>query len=626
MQELEIKEVQSGAVYRVSPEGAVLGREGAKADIVIRNPSVSKRHAKIYESDGEWFLEDLGSSNGTFFANQRISEPVAISPGALFALAEIQFEVVRPAGGKNAENGRVKKDDRLRGPTAARKDEALVDADSFPPARGERDRGTNPPDGDDDEGGGGGGRGSGGGKIPAGGIGDFLGAIPKAIGHYLITVPKLAVNPIGTVRASIEEQNFPAMGFWTLAGWMIPVTLANLVLGLIATAIVSLVNGVFSFSTLFPIVPLVIGVAIGLVSSLVGGFLFHPVLGWVIKFLKGRSDETSRSNYFVMLMTGSALAIIPTAVTALFGLIPFRFVAIIPIALTLVASLISLYILFAWLKFFDTVRWTHFVPLALMVLATLGSAMSILGAVTGGPAVAGSAATANLTAEQAKALADAQALAAKAGGDGAKAAEEAAKLIAKANEDAAKAAKAGEKTVADMVEKSGEKAAEDVAKAAADAKAAAEKAAADTKAAAEKAADDAKAQEKAAEKAAEKVAEKAAEKTPEKAPEKVDNARPPVERGGRDELGTTPYIQFTQKRDSVEKAILDDPTLLRSVPGLLDKYERYQKTVFEIKKANGAKRPKNEPWRDKVSDRLLSAELYDKTKPMVEELHQKIFR
>src|SRR5687767_7854104 len=40
MLELEIKDVQSAAIYRVGTQGAVLGREGAKADIVVRNPSV----------------------------------------------------------------------------------------------------------------------------------------------------------------------------------------------------------------------------------------------------------------------------------------------------------------------------------------------------------------------------------------------------------------------------------------------------------------------------------------------------------------------------------------------------------------------------------------------------------
>jgi hypothetical protein len=126
MQELEIKDVQSGAVYRIAPQGSVIGREGAKADIIIKNPSVSKRHARIFATDGQWFLEDLGSSNGTFFANQRISEPVPLGGGTLFALAEIQFEVVKKGGDERGGGGggrdRAERD-RLRAATAARPDE-----------------------------------------------------------------------------------------------------------------------------------------------------------------------------------------------------------------------------------------------------------------------------------------------------------------------------------------------------------------------------------------------------------------------------------------------------------------------------------------------------------------------
>ena len=48
----------------------VIGREG---HIYIDDPTVSKQHAEIQIMDGEIYLRDLGSTNGTFLIkNQRL--------------------------------------------------------------------------------------------------------------------------------------------------------------------------------------------------------------------------------------------------------------------------------------------------------------------------------------------------------------------------------------------------------------------------------------------------------------------------------------------------------------------------------------------------------------------------
>ena len=44
-------------------------------DIVLDNAAVSGHHAKMYESGGTWFVEDLNSTNGTFVNNQRVTAP-----------------------------------------------------------------------------------------------------------------------------------------------------------------------------------------------------------------------------------------------------------------------------------------------------------------------------------------------------------------------------------------------------------------------------------------------------------------------------------------------------------------------------------------------------------------------
>jgi hypothetical protein len=69
----------AGSVHPVDGE-VVLGREQASADLVIPDPGVSRRHARVHPHAGGLVVEDLGSSNGTFVNGHRISGPVEIGP------------------------------------------------------------------------------------------------------------------------------------------------------------------------------------------------------------------------------------------------------------------------------------------------------------------------------------------------------------------------------------------------------------------------------------------------------------------------------------------------------------------------------------------------------------------
>ena len=93
---LEIKDAESSTVYTIAHDGAVIGRERAKADIALKDEVISKRHARIFRQQGRWLLEDLGSSNGTYVLNKRISEPVELLDGLSFYLAQHRFEVSIP--------------------------------------------------------------------------------------------------------------------------------------------------------------------------------------------------------------------------------------------------------------------------------------------------------------------------------------------------------------------------------------------------------------------------------------------------------------------------------------------------------------------------------------------------
>ena len=66
--------------YDFKQESIVVGRDEG-ADVIIDNPSVSRRHAEIRLTDDGWVVEDLGSSNGTFIQGQRIEHAHSIGLG-----------------------------------------------------------------------------------------------------------------------------------------------------------------------------------------------------------------------------------------------------------------------------------------------------------------------------------------------------------------------------------------------------------------------------------------------------------------------------------------------------------------------------------------------------------------
>jgi hypothetical protein len=67
-------------VYDFKQPSIVVGREQG-VDVLIDNPSVSRRHAEIRLGDHGWVVEDLGSSNGTFLRGTKIQGPESIGLG-----------------------------------------------------------------------------------------------------------------------------------------------------------------------------------------------------------------------------------------------------------------------------------------------------------------------------------------------------------------------------------------------------------------------------------------------------------------------------------------------------------------------------------------------------------------
>ena len=57
-----------------------VGRD-SESGLVLPDPEVSRRHARLESRDGIIFVRDLESSNGTFLNGERVREPIEVRVG-----------------------------------------------------------------------------------------------------------------------------------------------------------------------------------------------------------------------------------------------------------------------------------------------------------------------------------------------------------------------------------------------------------------------------------------------------------------------------------------------------------------------------------------------------------------
>jgi pSer/pThr/pTyr-binding forkhead associated (FHA) protein len=74
-------------------EAPILIGRGPDAAIRLDDDYVSTRHARIGASGDQWYVEDLGSTNGTYVGNARISQPTAISLGTQIRIGKSILEL-----------------------------------------------------------------------------------------------------------------------------------------------------------------------------------------------------------------------------------------------------------------------------------------------------------------------------------------------------------------------------------------------------------------------------------------------------------------------------------------------------------------------------------------------------
>jgi hypothetical protein len=69
-----------GTTLPLSTSAVLIGR-APSCTLVLDDDYSSSRHARIFPQNGAWYVEDLGSTNGTYLEGQRLEVPVPVQPG-----------------------------------------------------------------------------------------------------------------------------------------------------------------------------------------------------------------------------------------------------------------------------------------------------------------------------------------------------------------------------------------------------------------------------------------------------------------------------------------------------------------------------------------------------------------
>lgn len=83
--------VSESTTHAIGRNRVTIGR-GSDMDIVIPEDDVSRRHAVLWREGGQTFVQDLGSSNGTYVDGARLdSEPKQIEHGSTLGLSSTMW-------------------------------------------------------------------------------------------------------------------------------------------------------------------------------------------------------------------------------------------------------------------------------------------------------------------------------------------------------------------------------------------------------------------------------------------------------------------------------------------------------------------------------------------------------
>jgi len=80
-----------GTTYDLADELTV-GRAGG-CQITLDDTYVSQLHARVFRRDGQLYVEDLGSTNGTYLNRKKVTAPIAIRKGDRLQIGKTVMEL-----------------------------------------------------------------------------------------------------------------------------------------------------------------------------------------------------------------------------------------------------------------------------------------------------------------------------------------------------------------------------------------------------------------------------------------------------------------------------------------------------------------------------------------------------
>jgi len=84
----------SGMSIDLAEQQITLGRAN-DATLVLNDDYASSRHARIFPQDGQWIVEDLGSTNGTYLDRQKVTRPMPVPIGVPIRIGKTVLELRR---------------------------------------------------------------------------------------------------------------------------------------------------------------------------------------------------------------------------------------------------------------------------------------------------------------------------------------------------------------------------------------------------------------------------------------------------------------------------------------------------------------------------------------------------
>ena len=82
----------AGTRITLSEQPVLLGRAD-NCTLVIDDDYASNQHAKLSPHGPDWFLEDLGSTNGTYLDRSRVTTPVKVAEGTPIRIGKTVIEL-----------------------------------------------------------------------------------------------------------------------------------------------------------------------------------------------------------------------------------------------------------------------------------------------------------------------------------------------------------------------------------------------------------------------------------------------------------------------------------------------------------------------------------------------------